>query len=94
MRGVEIVPEIDLPGHTSAILAAYPELSCTGEPVALKTAGGVYSVILCAGKDSVFDFIEALLDELCPLFPSARFHIGGDEAPKRAGAPVRLSGAH
>lgn len=82
VRGVEIVPEIDLPGHTSAILAAYPELSCTGEPVALKTAGGVYSVILCAGKDSVFDFIEALLDELCPLFPSARFHIGGDEAPK------------
>ena len=82
VRGVEIVPEIDLPGHTSAILAAYPELSCTGEPVALKTAGGVYSVILCAGKDSVCDFIEALLDELSPLFPSARFHIGGDEAPK------------
>lgn len=81
-RGVEIIPEIDLPGHTSAILAAFPELSCTGEQVELKRTGGIYGVILCAGKERVFDFIGALLDELCPLFPAERFHIGGDEAPK------------
>ena len=82
LRGVEIIPEIDMPGHVSAILAAYPELSCTGEPVDIKTCGGIFSVILCAGKEGVFDFIEKLLDELCPLFASERFHIGGDEAPK------------
>lgn len=82
LRGVEIIPEIDMPGHVSAILAAYPELSCTGEPVDIKTCGGIFSVILCAGKEGVFDFIEKLLDELCPLFASERFHIGGDEVPK------------
>lgn len=81
-RGIEVIPEIDMPGHTRAVLAAYPQYSCSGRNVRLARAGGIYRVILCAGADSTYDFIEDLLDEICPLFPSERFHIGGDEAPK------------
>lgn len=81
IRGVEIVPEIDMPGHTTAILAAYPELSCKGQPVTLPNSGGIYPVVLCPGKDQVFSFLEKLLAEIVPLFPGKRFHIGGDEAP-------------
>ena len=82
VRGVEIIPEIDLPGHTTALLAAYPQYSCAGKPVELRQHGGIFDVILCAGKDEKFAFLEELLGEICPLFPSPRFHIGGDEAPK------------
>lgn len=82
IRGVEIIPELDLPGHTTGILAAYPEYSCFGEAVRLATGGGIYPVILCAGKEITFRLVETLLDEICPLFPAERFHIGGDEAPK------------
>lgn len=82
LRGIEVVPEIDMPGHMTAVLSVYPELSCTGEKVKLVRSGGVYPVILCAGKEEVFTFIEDILDEVIPLFPSKRFHIGGDEAPK------------
>ena len=82
VRGVEIIPEIDLPGHTTALLAAYPQYSCAGKPVELRQHGGIFDVILCAGKDETFAFLEELLGEICPLFPSPRFHIGGDEAPK------------
>ncbi len=81
-RGVEIVPEIDLPGHTSGILAAYPQYSCSGKPVQMATCGGIYPVILCPGKEDTFVFLEELLDEIITLFPGRRFHIGGDEAPR------------
>lgn len=81
-RGVEVVPEIDMPGHTRGILAAYPEYSCSGREVELAKAGGIYKVILCAGAEKTYSFLEELLDEVCPLFPSKRFHLGGDEAPK------------
>lgn len=81
-RGVEVIPEIDMPGHTRGILAAYPEHSCSGRKVKLAKTGGIYRMILCAGAEKTYSFIEALLDEICPLFPSERFHIGGDEAPK------------
>ena len=81
-RHIEVVPEIDLPGHVSAILATYPELSCTGEPVSVKTHGGIFDDVLCAGKEAVFDFVFALLDEWLALFPDAYFHIGGDEVKK------------
>lgn len=81
-RGIEVIPEIDLPGHTTAILAAYPELGCTGLRPSLATEGGIYSTILCAGQEQVYLFLEQLLSEICPIFPSPRFHIGGDEAPK------------
>ena len=82
IRGVEIIPEIDMPGHTTGILAAYPEYSCSQKEVKLANAGGIYPVILCAGREETFAFAEELLDEIIPLFPGKRFHIGGDEAPK------------
>jgi hexosaminidase len=81
-RGVEVIPEIEMPGHMSALLAAYPEYSCSGQKVSVATAGGIYPVILCAGKEEVFHLIEDLLDEIVPIFPAKRIHIGGDEAPK------------
>ena len=81
-RGIELIPEIDLPGHTTAILAAYPELSCTGEPLAVAEHFGILERILCAGKEAVYAFLDELLEEVCGLFPSRYFHIGGDEAPK------------
>ena len=83
VRGIEIIPEIDLPGHTTAILAAYPHLGCTGERPKLATGGGIYTTILCAGKETVYHFLEQLLEEIFAIFPSDRFHIGGDEAPKQ-----------
>lgn len=81
-RGMEVIPEIDMPGHVTAMVAAYPELSCREERVEVATSMGIYSDILCAGKEDVYTFLENLLDEICPLFESDRFHIGGDEAPK------------
>lgn len=81
-RGVEIIPEIDMPGHVAAMVAAYPMLCCTQEQIPVASGMGIYSDILCAGKESTYEFLEKLLDEICPLFISDRFHIGGDEAPK------------
>ncbi len=81
-RGVEVIPEIDMPGHMSALLAAYPEYSCSGKKVPVAAAGGIYPIILCAGKEEVFHLIEDLFEEILPLFPSKQVHIGGDEAPK------------
>ena len=80
--GIQIVPEVDLPGHVTAMLAAYPKLGCTGAPVEVETKAGIFYDILCAGKESTYEFIENLLDELMELFPGDMFHIGGDEAPK------------
>lgn len=82
IRGVEIIPEIDLPGHTSALLAAYPQYSCSEKLVSLARCGGIYPIVLCPGKEEVFAFLQELLDEILPLFPAERFHIGGDETPK------------
>lgn len=82
LRGIEVVPEIDMPGHMTALLAAYPQYSCTGKKVGVGKRGGIYPVILCGGNEEVFAFIEEILCEVIPLFPSERFHIGGDEAPK------------
>jgi hexosaminidase len=81
-RGIEVIPEIDLPGHTIAILAAYPELSCKGEPIKVSERFGITREILCAGKKSVLDFVFKLLSEVAAMFPSQYIHIGGDEAPK------------
>lgn len=82
LRGIEVVPEVDIPGHVTAILAAYPELSCTGQPVEVCTGAGIFYEILCAGKDKTFEFINELVDDLSELFPGRYFHIGGDETPK------------
>ena len=80
--GIEVIPEIDMPGHVTAILSAYPQLSCKEEPVSVGTKGGIYREIFCAGKESTYTFIEELLDEVMELFPGEYIHIGGDEAPK------------
>lgn len=81
-RNVTIVPEIEMPGHSQAAVAAYPDLGCTGDSVGVATTWGVKKEILCAGKDGTFDFIEDVLDEVVSLFPSEYIHIGGDEVPK------------
>lgn len=80
--GIDVVPEVDMPGHVTAILAAYPQLGCKGEAIAVETKAGIFPDILCAGKEETFAFIENLLDDLLELFPGKYIHIGGDEAPK------------
>lgn len=81
-RNVSIIPEIELPGHSQAAIAAYPHLSCTGDSVDVINDWGVFKEIYCAGNDSTFVFIENVLKEVMELFPSKYIHIGGDEAPK------------
>lgn len=81
-RNITIIPEIELPGHSQAAIAAYPHLSCTGDSVNVVNDWGVFKEIYCAGNDSTFIFIENVLLEVMDLFPSKYIHIGGDEAPK------------
>ena len=80
--GIEIIPEINVPGHTSAILAAYPQFGCFEKTVPLRASGGIYPVILCGGKEETLTFIKNILTETSELFPCEFFHVGGDEAPK------------
>ena len=82
-RYIEVIPEIDMPGHMLAAMAAYPELGCTSGPYEVGQYWGVYSDILCAGKDQTYTFVTRVLDEVCSLFPCEYIHIGGDEAPKQ-----------
>ncbi len=82
-RYITAIPEFDIPGHTSAILHAFPQLSCSGEEVEVKTAQGIYDDILCAGKDETFDVVFDILSDIIEIFPSEYIHIGGDEAPKK-----------
>lgn len=81
-RYVTIIPEIDLPGHMQAALAAYPELGCTGGPYEVWRQWGVSEDVLCAGNDQVYAFLQDVLTEVVELFPSDYIHIGGDECPK------------
>lgn len=81
-RFVTVVPEIEMPGHTLAVLAAYPELSCTGGPFEMPVRWGIQKDIYCAGNEQTFKFLEDVLSEVVELFPSQIVHIGGDEAPK------------
>lgn len=81
-RHITVIPEIELPGHSQAAIAAYPHLSCTGNQVNVANDWGVFKEIYCAGNDSVFTFLEDVLSEVMELFPSEYIHIGGDEAPK------------
>lgn len=80
--GIEVVPEIDLPGHTSAIVAAYPSLSCKGAKIDVRKVWGISKDVLCAGNDEVYAFVKDILDEVAEMFPSKFIHLGGDEAPK------------
>lgn len=81
-RFITVVPEIELPGHELAAIAAYPELSCKGQPITPRTVWGVEHVVMCAGKELPFQFLEDVIAEVAPLFPGEYLHIGGDECPK------------
>ncbi|MEA5141221.1 beta-N-acetylhexosaminidase [Arcicella rigui] len=79
---VNVIPEIEMPGHASAALAAYPHLGCVGASYKTATFWGVFDDVFCAGNDSTFTFLQDVLSEILPLFPSKYIHIGGDECPK------------
>lgn len=97
-RFIEVIPEIEMPGHSSAAIAAYPELSCfpnesTKHPPQCAWAGdttgkqvqqtwGVFNDVFCAGKENTFSFMQDVIDEVITLFPSKYIHVGGDECPK------------
>ena len=81
-KGITIIPEIDIPGHMLAALAAYPELGCTGGPYEVGCKWQVFDDVLCPGKETSMKFVEDVLSEVCELFPGEYIHIGGDECPK------------
>ena len=81
-KGITIIPEIDLPGHMLAALAAYPEYGCTGGPYDVWGMWGIADDVLCAGNEQAMIFLENILAEVAELFPSEYIHIGGDECPK------------
>jgi len=82
-RFISIIPEIDMPGHTTAALASYPELSCTGGPFDVSPSFGIHKDVFCVGKEKTYDFVQDIFDEVMKIFPSEIIHTGGDEVPKR-----------
>lgn len=81
-RYIQILPEIDIPGHTRAVIAAYPELSCSGKPTDVATWFGIHSKVLCAGKEKVYEALDVIFAEMAEMFPCKYFHLGGDEVAK------------
>lgn len=81
-RYITVIPEVDLPGHMLAALAAYPELGCTGGPYEVCPRWGVFEDVLCIGNDKTMQFLEDVMGEIIEIFPSEYVHIGGDEAPR------------
>jgi hexosaminidase len=81
-RHIRVIPEIDVPGHSTAALTAHPEFSCRGQAPGPERPGSHSPVIFCAGKEPVYSFLEHIIDEVCGLFPDEFIHLGGDEAPK------------
>ena len=82
-RGIMVIPEIEMPGHAMAALAAYPWLGCTGGPYEVMRTWGVSEDVLCIGKESTLGFLKDVLTEVLELFPSEYIHIGGDESPRK-----------
>lgn len=82
-RQIEIIPELEVPGHSSSILASFPQYTCSGEPLRVKNTFGVHERIFCAGNQEGYQFLYELLKEIFDLFPFHYVHLGGDEAPKR-----------
>ena len=80
-RCIQIIPEVEFPGHSSALLAAYPEYGCTGGPYQVENRWGIFEDVLCLGNDGIFTIYEAALKKITELFPSDYIHIGGDECP-------------
>lgn len=81
-RFITVVPEIEMPGHVVAVLAAYPDLGCVGEGYEVRTSWGIAKDVLCAGQDGSLELMQDVLSEVLDLFPSEFIHIGGDECPK------------
>lgn len=81
-RYINVIPEIDLPGHMQSALHVYPELGCTGGPYPVRTYWGVSREVLCGGNPKTLEFLKNVLKEVCEVFPSKIIHIGGDECPK------------
>ena len=81
---ITIIPELEIPGHELAAISAYPELSCKGDSVTPRNIWGVEDIVMGPGKESVFTFLENVIDEMVALFPGTYFHIGGDECPKES----------
>ena len=81
-RFINVIPEIELPGHALAAISAYPELSCKSDSLSPRIIWGVEEDVYCAGKEETFKFLEDVISEVVTLFPGEYFHIGGDECPK------------
>lgn len=81
-RYIDVIPEIEMPGHALAALSAYPKLSCQEGSYTPRIIWGVETDVFCAGKDEVFDFLSDVIEEIVPLFPYEYYHLGGDESPK------------
>lgn len=81
-RFITVIPELEVPGHELAAISAYPWLSCNNDTVTPRIVWGVEDIVMCPGKESTFEFLQGVIDELVEIFPSEYFHIGGDECPK------------
>ncbi len=81
-RQITVIPEIEMPGHAMAALAAYPYLGCKQEDYKPLPYWGIIPDVFCIGRESTFQFLEDVLDEVCEIFPSEYIHIGGDECPR------------
>ena len=81
-RYITVIPEVDMPGHMTAALAAYPNLGCTGGPYQVEQNWGIFKEVLCPGNEDTYRFVFAVIDRLAELFPSEYIHIGGDESPR------------
>lgn len=79
-KHIDVIPEIDIPGHFSAAIAAYPYLSCDSQPTDVKESFGIFADVLCAGKEDSYKFFKNVLKEVFELFPYEYIHLGGDEA--------------
>ena len=80
-RFITVIPEIDMPGHMIAALAAYPDMGCTGGPYKVSQIWGVMPDVLCLGNEKTYQFCEDVLSEMMDIFPSEYIHLGGDETP-------------
>ena len=80
-KHVEIIPEIDMPGHRMSVLAAYPKLACFPRDFEVRITPSVSKELLCAGKKEVYEFYEDVISQVASIFPNSQIHLGGDEAP-------------
>ncbi|MBR1387167.1 MAG: family 20 glycosylhydrolase [Alloprevotella sp.] len=81
-RHIEVIPELEIPGHELAAISAYPHLSCRQQPITPRIIWGVEDIVMCPGREDMFVFLKDVIDELTDIFPSPIYHIGGDESPR------------